>query len=134
LIDTEGVRSFDGSRRYLEAAVAAGLRRALVTSSHNGAKVLEVTDMAKYLEVRVDGAVRQALGLKGKPAPDTFLEAARLLGVEPHQAVVFEDALSGVAAGRAGGFYTVGVNRAGQRDALKEHGADIVVDDLGELL
>ena len=134
LIDTEGVRSFDGSRRYLEAAVAAGLRRALVTSSHNGAKVLDVTDMAKYLEVRVDGGVRQRLGLKGKPAPDTFLEAARLLGVEPHQAVVFEDALSGVAAGRAGGFYTVGVNRAGQRDALKEHGADIVVDDLGELL
>jgi beta-phosphoglucomutase family hydrolase len=134
LIDTEGVRSFEGSRRYLDAAVEAGLRRALVTSSHNGAKVLEVTDLAKYIEVRVDGAVRQELGLRGKPAPDTFLEGARRLGVEPHQAVVFEDALSGVAAGRAGGFYTVGVNRVGQREALIEHGADIVVDDLGELL
>jgi beta-phosphoglucomutase family hydrolase len=134
LIDTEGVRSFEGSRRYLDAAVAAGLRRALVTSSHNGAKVLEVTGLAEYIEVRVDGGVRQQLGLKGKPAPDTFLEAAKRLGVEPHQAVVFEDALSGVAAGHAGGFYTVGVDRAGQREALKAHGADIVVDDLGELL
>jgi beta-phosphoglucomutase family hydrolase len=134
LIDTEGVRSFEGSRRYLDAAVDAGLRRALVTSSHNGAKVLEVTDLARYIEERVDGGVREALGLKGKPAPDTFLEAARRLGVEPHQAVVFEDALSGVAAGRAGGFYTVGVDRAGQREALLAHGADVVVDDLGELL
>jgi beta-phosphoglucomutase family hydrolase len=134
LIDTEGVESFAGSRRYLEAAVAAGLKRALVTSSHNAAKVLDVTDMARYLEVRVDGGVRQQLGLKGKPAPDTFLEAARRLDTAPEHAVVFEDALSGVAAGRAGGFYVVGVDRAGQAEALKAHGADIVVQDLGELL
>lgn len=135
LIDTEGVESFEGSRRYLEAALGTDLRRALVTSSHNAAKVLQVTDMAKYMEVRVDGAVRQELGLKGKPAPDTFLEAAKRLGVEPEHAVVFEDALAGVQAGRAGHFgYVVGVNRANQAQALKQHGADIVVDDLADLL
>lgn len=135
LIDTEGVESFEGSRRYLEAATAAGFKRALVTSSHNAAKVLKVTDMAKYMEERVDGAVRQRLGLAGKPAPDTFLEAAKLLGVEPQHAAVFEDALAGVEAGRAGDFgYVVGVNRANQAEALARHGADIVVDDLGDLL
>ena len=76
-----------------------------------------------------------AEGLKGKPAPDTFLEGARRLGVEPSQAAVFEDALAGVEAGRAGGFgHVIGVNRVGQRDALKQHGADVVVDDLAELL
>jgi len=128
------VEAFEGSIRYLEAATEAGLRRALVSSSHNAAEVLRVTGIDRFIEERVDGAVRQSLGLKGKPAPDTFLEGAKLLGAEPHQAVVFEDALSGVAAGRAGGFYTVGVDRVGQREALQEHGADIVVDDLGELL
>ena len=135
LIDTEGVRSFEGSRRYLEAATKAGFKRALVTSSNNAEKVLQVTDMAKYMEQRVDGGVRQKRGLKGKPAPDTFLEAARMLGVEPRHAAVFEDALAGVQAGRAGDFgYVVGVNRVNQAEALSEHGADIVVDDLGDLL
>jgi len=90
--------------------------------------------MDRYIQERVDGVVKTELGLPGKPAPDTFLEAARRLGVAPEHAVVFEDALAGVQAGHAGGFYTVGVDRVGQRQALKEHGADIVVDDLGELL
>lgn len=135
LIDTEGVKSFEGSRRYLEAATQAGLERALVTSSHNADKVLRVTDLARFMQERVDGGVRQRLGLKGKPAPDTFLQAARMLGVDPKHAAVFEDALAGVQAGRAGDFgYVVGVNRANQAQALRAHGADIVVDDLAELL
>lgn len=134
LIRTDGVEAFEGSVRYLEAAERAGLKRALVSSSHNAAEVLRVTGLDRFLQDRVDGAVREALNLKGKPAPDTFLEGARRLGTAPEHAVVFEDALSGVAAGRAGGFYVVGVDRAGQADALKEHGADIVVQDLGELL
>lgn len=135
LIDIEGVESFPGSRRYLEAATAAGFKRAVVTSSHNAVKVLEVTDLAGFMQERVDGAVRQALGLKGKPAPDTFLEAARRLGVPPSEAAVFEDALAGVEAGRSGDFgYVVGVNRVNQAEALKQHGADIVVNDLVDLL
>jgi beta-phosphoglucomutase family hydrolase len=136
LIDTEGVESFEGSRRYLEAAVAAGYKRALVTSSHNAAKVLEVTGLARYLDTRVDGGVRQRLGLKGKPAPDTFLEGAKLLGVEPAQAVVFEDALAGVQAGRDGKFgYVVGINRVDPEHGkqLKAHGASVVVTSLDEL-
>ncbi len=135
LIKSQGVSAYDGSRRYLTATKEAGLRRALVSSSNNAQQVLEVTGLAQDIEVRVDGVVKTRLELRGKPAPDTFLEAARELGVEPRQAAVFEDALAGVAAGRAGNFgFVVGVNRVGQREALHEHGADIVVDDLSELL
>jgi beta-phosphoglucomutase family hydrolase len=135
LIREEGVEAYDGSRRYLEAARDAGLKTALVSSSANAEEVLRVTDMARYLQERVDGVVKTELGLPGKPAPDTFLEAARRLGVEPEHAAVFEDALAGVAAGRAGAFgYVVGVNRADQAEALEANGADIVVDDLAELL
>jgi beta-phosphoglucomutase family hydrolase len=135
LIKTEGVEVYEGSRRYLVAAQAAGLRRAVVSSSHNTPEVLKVTGLAEYMEERVDGNVRAQLGLKGKPAPDTFLEGAKRLGVGPHEAAVFEDALAGVEAGRAGNFgLVVGVNRADQAEALKRHGADIVVDDLAELL
>ena len=135
LIREQGVVAYEGSRRYLEAAEAAGLKRALVSSSNNAAEVLKVTDMERYMQERVDGGVKQELGLQGKPAPDTFLEAARRLGVAPAHAAVFEDALAGVAAGHAGHFgFVVGVNRANQAQALKEHGADIVVDDLSELL
>ena len=135
LIREQGVEAYEGSRRYLEAAEAAGLKRALVSSSNNAAEVLEVTDMARFMQERVDGGVKSELGLKGKPAPDTFLEAARRLGVEPAHAAVFEDALAGVQAGAAGGFgYVVGVNRANQAEALSQHGADIVVDDLADLL
>ncbi|HVW81368.1 MAG TPA: beta-phosphoglucomutase family hydrolase [Mycobacteriales bacterium] len=129
------VEVFEGSRRYLEAATAAGLRRAVVSSSANTADVLEVTGMAGYIEVRVDGVTIREQGLPGKPSPDTFLRAAQLLGVDPAQAAVFEDAIAGVQAGRAGHFGAViGVDRVGQADALRENGASIVVSDLAELL
>src|SRR4051812_16045573 len=135
LIKTQGVVAYDGSRAYLKAAKEAGLRRALVSSSNNAQQVLEVTGLDADIEVRVDGLVKSELGLRGKPAPDTFLEAAKRLGVEARHAAVFEDALAGVAAGRAGEFgFVVGVNRVNQAEALKQHGADIVVDDLAELL
>ena len=94
-----------------------------------------MTGLADLIEERVDGHVKDELGLAGKPAPDTFLEAAKRLGVPPDQAAVFEDAQSGVAAGHAGKFgRVIGVDRVGQREALLEHGADVVVDDLSELL
>ncbi|ADB35396.1 beta-phosphoglucomutase family hydrolase [Kribbella flavida DSM 17836] len=134
-IRTEGVRVFEGSRRYLQAAEQAGLRRAVVSSSANTAEVLEVTGLAQYIELRVDGVTIRTEQLLGKPAPDTFLAAAQQFGVDPTEAVVFEDALAGVAAGRAGAFgYVVGVDRVGQAEELRQHGADIVVQDLAELL
>jgi beta-phosphoglucomutase family hydrolase len=134
-IREDGVKVFEGSRRYLEAARDAGLRRAVVSSSANTKEVLEVTGLAPLIEARVDGVVAKEQGLPGKPEPDTFLEGARLLGAEPAQAAVFEDALAGVEAGRAGNFGAViGVDRVGQADALAEHGATCVVQDLDELL
>jgi len=134
-IATDGVRVYEGSRRYLQAARDAGLRRAVVSSSANTAQVLAVTDLADLVELRVDGVTAREQSLAGKPAPDTFLRAAELLGVEPGQAAVFEDALAGVQAGRAGRFgLVVGVDRVGQAAALREHGADVVVGDLAELL
>ncbi len=134
-IHDDGVEVFDGSVHFLQAVQQAGLRRGVVSSSANAAQVLEVTGLARYFEVRVDGTTIAQRHLRGKPAPDTFLDAARQLGVEPAQAAVFEDALSGVAAGHAGGFgYVVGVDRVGQATALAEHGADRVVQDLSELL
>lgn len=135
LMETEGVEVFAGSRRYLEAARDAGLRRAVVSSSANTELVLAVTGLAPLIEARVDGVVARERNLPGKPDPATFLEAARELGVPPERAAVFEDALAGVAAGRDGGFgYVVGVDRAGQADALRTRGADVVVADLEELL
>jgi beta-phosphoglucomutase family hydrolase len=135
LIARDGVEAYEGSVRYLKAARDAGLRRAVVSSSHNCRDVLVAAGIEDLLEERVDGVVAEELHLHGKPAPDTFLEGARRLGVEPAQAAVFEDALAGVAAGRAGNFgHVVGVDRVGQRDALHDHGADVVVDDLAELL
>jgi beta-phosphoglucomutase family hydrolase len=135
LIRDEGVEPYEGSVRYLKAARDAGLRRAVVSSSHNCADVLRSAGIEDLLEERVDGVIGEQLQLKGKPAPDMFLEGARRLGVAPAQAAVFEDALVGVEAGRAGNFgVVVGVNRVGQREALLAHGAGIVVDDLAELL
>jgi beta-phosphoglucomutase family hydrolase len=135
LIKRDGVEAYPGSVRYLKAARDAGLRRAVVSSSHNCADVLKSAGIEDLLEERVDGNVAEQLHLQGKPHPDTFLEGAKRLGVDPKQAVVFEDALAGVEAGHAGHFgHVVGVNRVGQRDALKAHGADVVVDDLEELL
>jgi beta-phosphoglucomutase family hydrolase len=135
LIRTEGVEPYPGSVRYLQAVRDAGLRRAVVSSSHNCKDVLEAAGIGDLFEQRVDGVVADELQLQGKPHPDTFLEGARRLGVAATEAAVYEDALAGVAAGRAGGFgRVVGVNRVGQREALLEHGADIVVEDLEELL
>ena len=134
-MDRDGVEVFNGSRRYLRAARDAGLRRAVVSSSANTRRVLEVTGLAEDVEVRVDGYTLRSEGLRGKPAPDTYLAAARRLGVAPARAAVFEDALAGVQAGRAGRFgYVVGVDRVGQADALRAYGADVVVVDLAELL
>jgi beta-phosphoglucomutase family hydrolase len=134
-VHQDGVRVFEGSRRYLRAAVDAGLSTAVVSSSANTADVLEVTGLAQYIQQRVDGVTIRERRLAGKPAPDTFLLGAQLLSLPAEQAAVFEDALAGVEAGRSGGFgYVVGVDRVGQREALRQHGADRVVDDLEELL
>lgn len=134
-LESDGVQVFEGSRRYLKAAAEAGLRRAVVSSSANTREVLELTGLDEFVEQRVDGVTLREEHLRGKPAPDTFLRAAELLGVTPQEAAVFEDALAGVAAGRAGKFgLVVGVDRVGQSDALRDNGADIVVTDLGELL
>jgi beta-phosphoglucomutase family hydrolase len=134
-IESDGVKVFEGSRRYLEAARDAGVRRAVVSSSANTQQILEVTGLAEFIEERVDGKTLKEQNLKGKPAPDTFLLGAERLGVDVGQAAVFEDALAGVEAGRNGEFgYVIGVDRVGQADALREHGADVVVSDLQELL
>ncbi|HEV2923768.1 MAG TPA: beta-phosphoglucomutase family hydrolase [Solirubrobacteraceae bacterium] len=135
LIREHGVEPYEGSVRYVHAAKAAGLRRAVVSSSTNCRDVLVAAGIEDLFEVRVDGVTAEREHLRGKPAPDTFLAGARALGVEPAHAAVFEDALAGVAAGRAGDFgFVVGVDRVGQADALREHGADVVVSDLSELL
>ena len=135
LIRREGVEPYEGSIRYVEAARDAGLRRAVVSSSANTREVLESTGMLDLFEAIVDGVVAAREGLSGKPAPDTFVAGARELGVEPAEAAVFEDALAGVEAGRAGAFgYVVGVDRTGHGDELRERGADVVVEDLAELL
>ncbi|NUR97972.1 MAG: beta-phosphoglucomutase family hydrolase [Kribbellaceae bacterium] len=134
-IRTEGVHVFEGSRRYLQAVEQAGLRRAVVSSSANTREVLDVTGLGQYVEEVVDGVTIRTEGLKGKPAPDTFLAAAARFGVPPSAAAVFEDALAGVSAGRSGHFgQVVGVDRVGQAAELKSQGADIVVRDLAELL
>ncbi|HVL92606.1 MAG TPA: beta-phosphoglucomutase family hydrolase [Acidimicrobiales bacterium] len=135
LIEEEGVAVYDGSVRYVQAARDAGLACAVVSSSANTAAVLSVTGLADLFEVRVDGVVAAERGLAGKPAPDTFLAAARALDVTPGESAVFEDALAGVEAGAAGRFgCVVGVDRGGQAEALLRHGADMVVADLDELL
>jgi beta-phosphoglucomutase family hydrolase len=135
LIRSQGVEVFESSVRFVEAARDLGLRRAVVSSSTNCREVLESAGIHELFEARVDGLVAEREGLSGKPAPDTFLAGARAVGVEPSAAAVFEDALAGVEAGRAGNFgWVVGVDRSGQADALRERGADVVVQDLGELL
>ena len=134
-IREDGVKVYEGSRRYLQAARDAGVPAAVVSSSANAKEVLEVTGLAEFIQARVDGQVAKERGLPGKPKPDIFIEGARELGAEPAEAAVFEDAIAGVEAGRAGNFGAViGVDRVGQADALREHGADRVVEDLDELL
>ncbi len=133
-LKSEGVHVFPGSRRYLQAVTDAGLRRAVVSSSANTEEVLKITGLDTFIEQRVDGVTMRDEHLPGKPAPDSFLRAAELLGVSPAQAAVFEDALAGVAAGRAGRFgFVVGVDRVGQAEQLRDSGADVVVTDLAEL-
>jgi beta-phosphoglucomutase family hydrolase len=135
VLKADGVEVYPGSVRYLQAARDAGLDRAVVSASANCAEVVEAAGLADLLEVRVDGLVAAEQGLRGKPEPDTFLAAARMLGVPPERAAVFEDAVAGVEAGRAGRFgYVVGVDRVGHADELRRHGASIVVQDLAELL
>jgi beta-phosphoglucomutase family hydrolase len=135
VLDRDGVEVYDGSVRYVRAARDAGLRRAVVSSSANTRHVLEVAGILDLFEAIVDGNTIKERGLHGKPAPDTFLAGARELGAGAEHAAVFEDALAGVAAGRAGGFgHVIGVDRVDQAAALREHGADVVVEDLAELL
>ncbi len=134
-IQQGGVHPYPGSVRFVRAARDAGLRRAVVSASANCGEVLEAAGIADLFEGQVDGVVAELEHLRGKPAPDTFLAAARRLSVLPEQAAVFEDALAGVTAGREGGFgLVVGVDRVGQAAALQAHGADLVVADLGDLL
>jgi beta-phosphoglucomutase family hydrolase len=134
-IGAGAVEVYEGSVRYVEAVRAVGLKTAVVSSSANTPAVLEAAGIAHLFDARVDGNVAKERGLAGKPAPDTFLAGGEMVGVGPDAAVVFEDALAGVEAGRAGRFrLVVGVDRVGQADALRQHGADIVVEDLSELL
>ena len=135
LLKRDGVQVFEGSVRYVRAARDAGLHRAVVSASANCRDVLEAAGIEDLFEVRIDGIVAEQKHLEGKPAPDTFLAAAEAVGAQPAESAVFEDALAGVEAGRAGRFgFVVGVDRAGQREALREHGADVVVTDLAELM
>ncbi|OKJ21954.1 beta-phosphoglucomutase family hydrolase [Streptomyces sp. CB01580] len=134
LIRTRGVEAYDGTIRFIEAVRAAGLRTAVVSSSANCRDVLWSIGAEHLFDVRIDGIVAAERHLPGKPRPDTFLAAAHDLGVEPKAAAVFEDALAGMDAGHSGHFgYIVGVDRVGQADALRAHGADVVVRDLAEL-
>ena len=134
-IRTEGVEAYPGSVRYVQTVRAAGLSTAVVSSSANAQDFLTSAGIQALFDVRIDGVVAAERRLPGKPHPDTFLEAAHDLGVEPGAAAVFEDALAGMDAGRSGRFgYVVGIDRVGQADALFQHGADIVVGDLAELL
>jgi beta-phosphoglucomutase family hydrolase len=130
-----GVQVYEGSIAYINAVRAGGIRTAIVSASANTVQVLKSADIEDLFDTRIDGVIAKQRGLRGKPAPDTFLAAAEALGVPAAHAVVFEDAQAGVAAGHAGHFaLTVGVDRVGQAAELREHGADIVVKDLAELL
>jgi HAD superfamily hydrolase (TIGR01509 family) len=135
LIRQQGVEPYEGSVSFVEAARDRGLRRGVVSSSTNCRDVLVAAGIDQLFEVRMDGVVAEHEHLAGKPAPDTFLAGTKALETAPAEATVFEDALAGVEAGRAGAFgWVVGVDRTGQAEALRRRGADIVVDDLGELL
>ncbi len=135
MIHDDGVEPYEGSVRYVKAARDAGLRRAVVSSSTNCRDVLTAAGILDLFEEIIDGHTTEREHLNGKPAPDTYIAGARAVGVGPDQAAVYEDALAGVESGRAGNFgFVVGVDRVGQADALKAHGADVVVKDLSELL
>jgi beta-phosphoglucomutase family hydrolase len=134
-IREDGVQAYDGSVRYVHAVRDAGLHRAVVSASANCRDVLIAAGIEDLFEARIDGVVTEREHLRGKPAPDGYLAGATALGLAPGQCAVFEDALAGVAAGRAGHFgCVIGVDRTGQADALLAHGADKVVPDLAELM
>jgi beta-phosphoglucomutase family hydrolase len=134
-VAVSGVEVFPDSIEFVRVARAAGLRTAVVSSSANAAEIMDAAGIANLFDARIDGRTIEERHLAGKPAPDTFLAGAAAVAVEPAAAAVFEDALAGVEAGRAGDFgWVVGVDRVGHRDALLEHGADVVVDDLGQLV
>jgi beta-phosphoglucomutase family hydrolase len=135
LIEEQGVEAYEGSVKFVEKAREQGLRCAVVSSSENCKQVLAGAGIEHLFDARIDGVVAERERLAGKPAPDTFLAGARALDTPPSAAAVFEDALAGVEAGRAGDFgWVIGVDRADQAGALREHGADVVVCDLAELL
>jgi beta-phosphoglucomutase family hydrolase len=135
LIHNEGVQTYQSSVDYVRQVRLGGLKLAVVSSSKNTSEVLHAAGLSDLFDIQVDGNVAEQRHLQGKPAPDTYLEAAKLLHVQPGAAAVFEDALAGVEAGRAGHFgLVVGVDRAHQAEALKLHGADTVVEDLAELM
>lgn len=135
VLASEGVQPYPGSVRLLDYLAAQGVQVAVVSSSANAEAVLAAAGLRGRFDVVVDGLVARREGLPGKPAPDTFDHAAAALGVPAQRAVVFEDALSGAAAGRAGGFgLVVGVDRGVGAAELRAHGADLVVADLAELL
>jgi beta-phosphoglucomutase family hydrolase len=135
LIHDNGVEAYPGSVAYVRAVKDAGMPRAVVSSSANCRQVLIAAGIEDLFQARIDGLVAKREHLRGKPAPDAYLAGAHALGLRPPTAAVFEDALAGVAAGRAGGFgFVVGVDRVGQANALKQHGADVVVTDLAQLM
>ena len=135
MIETDGVHVFDGSVRFIRLTRSLGMQTAVVSSSANTVEVLRAAGIADLFDTRVDGVVAAERHLAGKPAPDTFLAAAEALSVPASGCSVFEDALAGVAAGRAGRFaYVVGVDRAGQADKMCEAGAVVIVDDLADLI
>ncbi|WP_064441956.1 HAD family hydrolase [Hoyosella altamirensis] len=130
----EGVRVFPGSVRFLDWIQQHGIPVAVVSSSRNAPAVLAAAGLLDRFAAVVDGTVAEEHGLHSKPAPDTYEYGAKLLGAAPEQTAIIEDAVSGVAAGRAGNFWVVGVDRGAGRETLKQHGADIVVGDLDELV
>ncbi len=133
-LDKRGVTTYDPAIVLVRTLRAKGIKTAVVSSSNNCAAVLEAAGISHLFDARVDGREIERMGLKGKPAPDAFLEAAQRLRVEPSRAIVVEDAIAGVAAGRLGRFYLViGIDRVGQSQALREAGADAVVTDLSNI-
>ena len=135
VIEDRGVEPYEGSVKLIHQLRHQGFKIAVVTSSQNCEAVLKAAKLDAFFEVRVDGNTIHAQHLAGKPAPDTFLTAAHALGVDPTRAVVVEDAISGVEAGRNGNFgLVIGVARQGNAEELRHHGAHLVVNDLGELV
>lgn len=133
-LEQQGAKPYQSSVDFIKMLKVRGIRTAIISASRNSVEVLEAAGIRDLFDAKVDGVDADELGLKGKPDPAIFLEAARRLGVKPGRAVVIEDALAGVEAGRRGGFaLVVGVDRVGHADDLREQGADVVVQDLSAL-